>query len=122
MKYKKLWNESKAFRLGEKIRTSGLLNPIQARYQTAPHPDIIAFQRTAKLYYEQVDMSRSFYHCLSGQMITVSVNYMNRMNGSIQAGLCQSSVKGLPEGIVTEMISGFLSMSQSLYSAVLSLP
>ena len=26
--------------LGEKIRTSGLLNPIQARYQTAPHPDI----------------------------------------------------------------------------------
>ena len=24
--------------LGEKIRTSGLLNPIQARYQTAPHP------------------------------------------------------------------------------------
>ena len=91
MKYKKLWNESKAFRLGEKIRTSGLLNPIQARYQTAPHPDIIAFQRTAKLYYEQVDMSRSFYHCLSGQMITVSVNYMNRMNGSMQAGLCQSS-------------------------------
>ena len=26
------------FGLGEKIRTSGLLNPIQARYQTAPHP------------------------------------------------------------------------------------
>ena len=26
--------------LGERIRTSGLLNPIQARYQTAPHPDI----------------------------------------------------------------------------------
>ena len=25
--------------LGEKIRTSGLLNPIQARYQTALHPD-----------------------------------------------------------------------------------
>ena len=25
--------------LGERIRTSGLLNPIQARYQTAPHPD-----------------------------------------------------------------------------------
>ena len=24
--------------LGERIRTSGLLNPIQARYQTAPHP------------------------------------------------------------------------------------
>ena len=35
-------------RLGEKIRTSGLLNPIQARYQTAPHPDI-AFQRTERL-------------------------------------------------------------------------
>ena len=29
---------SEAKRLGEKIRTSGLLNPIQARYQTAPHP------------------------------------------------------------------------------------
>ena len=27
--------------LGERIRTSGLLNPIQARYQTAPHPDIL---------------------------------------------------------------------------------
>ena len=26
--------------LGERIRTSGLLNPIQARYQTALHPDI----------------------------------------------------------------------------------
>ena len=25
--------------LGERIRTSGLLNPIQARYKTAPHPD-----------------------------------------------------------------------------------
>ena len=25
--------------LGERIRTSGLLNPIQARYQTALHPD-----------------------------------------------------------------------------------
>ena len=29
--------------LGERIRTSGLLNPIQARYQTAPHP--VAFKR-----------------------------------------------------------------------------
>ena len=28
------------FGLGERIRTSGLLNPIQARYQTALHPDI----------------------------------------------------------------------------------
>ena len=26
--------------LGERIRTSGLLNPIQARYQAAPHPDV----------------------------------------------------------------------------------
>ena len=25
--------------LGERIRTSGLLNPIQARYQTALHPE-----------------------------------------------------------------------------------
>ena len=23
------------------IRTSGLLNPIQARYQTSPHPDVL---------------------------------------------------------------------------------
>ena len=30
--------------LGEKIRTSGLLNPIQARYQTALHP--VMFQRS----------------------------------------------------------------------------
>ena len=28
--------------LGERIRTSGLLNPIQARYQTAPHPGTAA--------------------------------------------------------------------------------
>ena len=36
-------NEYKSFRrgLGERIRTSGLLNPIQARYQTAPHPEIL---------------------------------------------------------------------------------
>ena len=27
------------FGLGERIWTSGLLNPIQARYQTALHPD-----------------------------------------------------------------------------------
>ena len=35
--------------LGERIRTSGLLNPIQARYQTAPHPvkrDMQSRQRT----------------------------------------------------------------------------
>ena len=25
------------------IRTSGLLNPIQARYQTSPHPDLLSF-------------------------------------------------------------------------------
>lgn len=24
------------------IRTQGLLNPIQARYQTSPHPDLLA--------------------------------------------------------------------------------
>ena len=29
--------------LGERIRTSGLLNPIQARYQTALHPDAKLF-------------------------------------------------------------------------------
>jgi hypothetical protein len=34
--------------LGERIRTSGLLNPIQARYQTALHPDI---SFTCKIYY-----------------------------------------------------------------------
>ena len=27
--------------LGERIRTSGLLNPIQARYQTALHPGVV---------------------------------------------------------------------------------
>ena len=31
-------NRIQVLSLGEKIRTSGLLNPIQARYQTAPHP------------------------------------------------------------------------------------
>ena len=29
------------------IRTSGLLNPIQARYQTSPHPEIAARFQTA---------------------------------------------------------------------------
>ena len=29
-----------AFGPSDWIRTSGLLNPIQARYQTSPHPDI----------------------------------------------------------------------------------
>ncbi|MGN1006550.1 MAG: hypothetical protein ACI4O8_08550, partial [Aristaeellaceae bacterium] len=33
-----------------KIRTSGLLNPIQARYQTAPHPDIVLLSRNKKDY------------------------------------------------------------------------
>ncbi len=28
------------------IRTRGLLNPIQARYQTSPHPDMLAFSST----------------------------------------------------------------------------
>ena len=37
---KTLKTNFKVFGLGERIRTSGLLNPIQARYQTALHPDI----------------------------------------------------------------------------------
>ena len=32
------------------IRTRGLLNPIQARYQTSPHPDIL-LRLSAKVYY-----------------------------------------------------------------------
>ncbi len=32
------------------IRTRGLLNPIQARYQTSPHPDIAYNLATAKVY------------------------------------------------------------------------
>ena len=36
---KQLPAKQEAESLGERIRTSGLLNPIQARYQTAPHPD-----------------------------------------------------------------------------------
>ena len=40
--------------LGERIRTSGLLNPIQARYQTAPHPDAYA---QAICYHLRVKMS-----------------------------------------------------------------
>ena len=33
------------------IRTRGLLNPIQARYQTSPHPDMIFRCRlTAQVY------------------------------------------------------------------------
>ena len=35
------------FGLGERIRTSGLLNPIQARYQTAPHPVTDRFRAPA---------------------------------------------------------------------------
>ena len=35
--------------LGEKIRTSGLLNPIQARYQTAPHPVTFAPEAASRL-------------------------------------------------------------------------
>ena len=33
------------------IRTSGLLNPIQARYQTSPHPEIYVSHVTQLLYY-----------------------------------------------------------------------
>ena len=32
------------------IRTRGLLNPIQARYQTSPHPDIACRLATATVY------------------------------------------------------------------------
>ena len=32
------------------IRTSGLLNPIQARYQTSPHPDIFSFAVSDSFY------------------------------------------------------------------------
>ena len=51
------------FGLGEKIRTSGLLNPIQARYQTAPHPErlrAVRFSRTLNI----VAFRRVFVKCL----------------------------------------------------------
>ena len=38
--------------LGEKIRTSGLLNPIQARYQTAPHPVNAVYTTTKAMIFQ----------------------------------------------------------------------
>ena len=38
--------------LGERIRTSGLLNPIQARYQTAPHPGTAGESPQQMLFYQ----------------------------------------------------------------------
>ena len=44
-------------------RTSGLLNPIQARYQTAPHPDnfIQPYYFTIKIYKVQDLFKNIFY-------------------------------------------------------------
>ena len=38
--------------LGERIRTSGLLNPIQARYQTAPHPGTAGESPQQMVFYQ----------------------------------------------------------------------
>ena len=38
--------------LGERIRTSGLLNPIQARYQTAPHPGTAGESPQRMIFYQ----------------------------------------------------------------------
>ena len=47
------------------IRTSGLLNPIQARYQTSPHPDILLFLSglapSTWLYYHRFLKYASFF-------------------------------------------------------------
>ena len=44
-KKKCLLNGNTSFGPSVEIRTQGLLNPIQARYQTSPHPDILLSAR-----------------------------------------------------------------------------
>ena len=43
------------------IRTRGLLNPIQARYQTSPHPDKCLRLTTASIYYHTLSENASTF-------------------------------------------------------------
>ena len=43
------------------IRTRGLLNPIQARYQTSPHPDQCLRLTTASIYYHTLSENASTF-------------------------------------------------------------
>ena len=56
------------------IRTRGLLNPIQARYQTSPHPDFcVVFLTTSIYYHENTKMSSIFCKILK--------NYFDELSG-----------------------------------------
>ena len=50
--------------LGERIRTSVLLNPIQARYQTAPHPDNLCSREHNIYYHIAFHLSTAFLFSL----------------------------------------------------------
>ena len=64
------------------IRTRGLLNPIQARYQTSPHPDIqlssadldmIAYvNRKIKCYFEK---RRKIFLCFGGPSVEIRLHF-----------------------------------------------
>ncbi len=52
------------------IRTSGLLNPIQARYQTSPHPDISYLVASLSMIAHFPQTCKPFFH-FSGKFLPV---------------------------------------------------
>ena len=49
------------------IRTSGLLNPIQARYQTSPHPDLAVVPDSSYILPRPREKSKSFFKKFSAE-------------------------------------------------------
>ena len=52
------------------IRTSGLLNPIQARYQTSPHPDMSYLVASLSMIAHFPQTCKPFFH-FSGKFLSV---------------------------------------------------
>ena len=72
------------------IRTSGLLNPIQARYQTSPHPELFFFWgvRTLRLLVGASDEARTRYLHL-GKVALYQMSYTRNGQWLLYQSFCK---------------------------------
>ena len=63
-------------------RTHGLLNPIQARYQTALHPDIAVFS-DGKNYYSGFKINCQYFFCENCERILLSAPYPTQFSACL---------------------------------------
>ena len=98
--------------LGERIRTSGLLNPIQARYQTAPHPDNSTLPYTRRCFRQR----RILYHV--NRMMSILFHQMKvkkkeekRENSDLK---CRGSRSVIPRFQSIDLRAQFVNLSLNI--------